>query len=63
MGVWFLVNFYTGLHGKEHSIIKFRDTADSLMGEHNKELHFEHIISSRTKGNQISGYKFAVPSI
>jgi hypothetical protein len=62
MGTWFLGGFCTGLRGEEMILIELAGTANSLAHLHDeKDAHFLFVILGRTKGNQDSGAKFAVP--
>jgi hypothetical protein len=64
MGVWFVAGFCTGIRGEEKLLIEHAGTAKSL--KHLTDAvdpHFEFVISGRTKGNQMSSNKFAVPCV
>jgi hypothetical protein len=64
MSTWFIAGFCTGIRGEEKLLIAHAGTAKS-----SKRLsdwidpHFEFVISGRTKGNQMSSNKFAVPCV
>jgi hypothetical protein len=68
MGVWFVCGFCTGLRGEEMVLIELSRTASSLkflraevLG--GDEPWFKLAVSGRTKGNQLSGAKFALPCV
>jgi hypothetical protein len=64
MGAWFVAGFCTGIRGEEKLLIEHAGTAKSL--KHLSDAvdpHFEFVISGRTKGNQMSSNKFAVPCV
>ncbi len=64
MGAWIIGGFCTGLRGEEMLLIEFAGTAKSLERLTDpKDPHFTFVISGRTKGNQLSGAKFAVPCV
>ena len=63
MGVWFIVGFCTGMRGEELMLIELAGTSASLENMTDTEGYFEVVISGRTKGNQISGSKFAFPCV
>jgi hypothetical protein len=64
MGTWFVAGFCTGIRGEETLLIEHDGTAKSLkhLGDA-MDPHFEFVIWGRTKGNQMSSNKFAVPCI
>ena len=64
MGAWFVGGFCTGLRGEEMLLIEHAGTAKSL--KHLQDLvnpHFKFVVSDRTKGNQMSSHKFAIPCV
>jgi hypothetical protein len=63
MGAWIIGGFCVGLRGEEMMLIKLSRTAKSLRRHllDPKLLHFVLIISSRTKGSQLSGSKLDIP--
>jgi len=63
MGTWFLVGFCTGMRGEEMPLIELAGTRNSLDNKLKGEGYFNVVISGRTKGNQISGSKFAFPCV
>lgn len=63
MGTWFIVGFCTGMRGEEMPLIELAGTRNSLGNNLKGESYFNVVISGRTKGNQISGAKFAFPCV
>jgi hypothetical protein len=64
MGVWFIVEFCVGIRGEEALLIEFAGTKKSLQYlRAPTNPHFKLFITGRTKGNQISGSKFAIPCV
>lgn len=64
MGVWFVVQFCTGLRGEEMVLIELKGTADSLQFlEEEIDPHFLLRIKGRTKGFLISGKGFEIPCV
>lgn len=64
MGVWFVVQFCTGLRGEEMLLVEFTGTADSLKFlEEESDPHFLLRIKGRTKGFLISGKGFEIPCV
>jgi hypothetical protein len=64
MGVWFIVEFCVGIRGEEMLLIEFAGTKKSL--KFLRALtnpHFKLVVTGRTKGNQVSGSKFAIPCV
>ena len=66
-GYWFVVGFCTGMRGKEMGLIEFEGTHASLENLYNHpeglDPHFESVIAGPTKGNRLSGAKFAIPCV
>jgi hypothetical protein len=63
MGVWFIGGFCSGLRGEEMILIERAGTINSLSHLEDEEPWFKFVISGPTKGNQLSGSKFAVPIV
>jgi hypothetical protein len=63
MGVWFIGGFCSGLRGEEMILIERARTINSLSHLEDEEPWFKFVISGPTKGNQLSGSKFAVPIV
>jgi hypothetical protein len=63
MGAWFICGFSTGLRGEEMVLIEFAGTANSLRFLGDSEPWFKLVVSGRTKSNQLSGAKFALPCV
>jgi hypothetical protein len=68
MGAWFICGFCTGLRGEEMVLIEVAGTASSLKflkGEvhEGSEPWLRLAVSGRTKGDQLSGSKFALPCV
>lgn len=64
LATWFLVGFCCGLRGEEMLLIETAGTEKSIEEELTTPVpHFEVMISGKTKGNQVSGRKFAVPCV
>ena len=66
-GYWFVVGFCTAVRGEENGLIEFEGTYASLENLTNPpegvENHFESVIAGPTKGNRLSGSKFAIPCV
>ena len=66
-GYWFIVGFCTGMRGEEMGLIEFEGTHGSLDCLTNPseglDPHFESVIAGPTKGNRLSGAKFAIPCV
>jgi hypothetical protein len=63
MGVWYIVGFCSGLRGEEMVLIERAGTVNSLTHLTEEEPWFKVVISGPTKGNQLSGSKFAIPIV
>jgi hypothetical protein len=68
MGDWFICGFCTGLRGEEMVLVEFAGTASSLKFlkaevHEGSEPWFKLAVLGRTKGNQLSGAKFALPCV
>jgi hypothetical protein len=65
MGTWFNCGFCTGLRGDEIVCIEFAGTAKSVTKwmQRNVDSFFMLVVTGRSKGNQLSGAKFSVPSM
>jgi hypothetical protein len=63
MGVWFIAGFCSGLRGEEMILIERAGTVKSLSHLTDAEPWFKFVISGPTKGNQLSGSKFAIPIV
>lgn len=66
-GYWFLVGFCTAIRGEENGLIEFAGTLASLEGLFDTvegvPKHFSSVIAGPTKGNRLSGEKFALPCV
>ncbi len=66
-GYWFVVGFCTAVRGEENGLIEFKGTHASLENlsspPEGLEKHFESVIAGPTKGNRLSGSKFAIPCV
>ena len=66
-GYWFVVGFCTGLRGEEMGLIEFEGTHNSLENlttpPEGLPTHFSNVIAGPTKGNRLSGSKFAIPCV
>jgi hypothetical protein len=63
MGVWYIAGFCSGLRGEEMVLIERAGTVNSLVHLAEKDPWFKLVISGPTKGNQLSGSKFAIPIV
>jgi hypothetical protein len=64
MGVWFIVQFCVAIRGEEILLIEFAGTKKSLKYlRATTDPHFKLVVTGRTKGNQVSGSKFAIPCV
>lgn len=64
MGVWFSCGFCSGLRGEEMLLVERAGTLKSLSNLQGAgEAWFKLVVSGPTKGNQLSGSKFAVPLV
>jgi hypothetical protein len=63
MGVWYIAGFCSGLRGEEMILIERAGTVNSLVHLDDAEPWFKLVVSGPTKGNQLSGSKFAVPIV
>jgi hypothetical protein len=64
LGVWFAAGFCSGLRGEEMILIERAGTFKSLTNLNgNGDPWFKLVVSGPTKGNQLSGSKFAVPMV
>jgi hypothetical protein len=63
MGVWIIGGFCSGLRGEEMILIERAGTIKSLTHLDDPEPWFKFVVSGPTKGNQLSGSKFAVPIV
>jgi hypothetical protein len=66
-GYWFIVGFCTAVRGEENGLIEFEGTHASLENLANPaeglEKHFASVLAGPTKGNRLSGEKFAIPCV
>jgi hypothetical protein len=63
MGVWYVAGFCSGLRGEEMILIERAGTVNSLSHLKDADPWFKLVISGPTKGNQLSGSKFAIPIV
>ena len=61
IGTWIMVRFCTGLWGEELPLIELAGTNNSFYTLQGPDGWFKVVINGRTKGNQLSGSKFAFP--
>lgn len=66
-GYWFIVGFCTAIRGEENCLIEFAGTLASLEDldapVEGLPRHFCSVITGPTKGDRVSGAKFAVPCV
>jgi hypothetical protein len=66
-GYWFVVGFCTAVRGEENGLIEFEGTHSSLDNlahpAEGLESHFSSVLAGPTKGNRLSGEKFAIPCV
>jgi hypothetical protein len=66
-GYWFIVGCYTTTRGEENGLIEFEGTHASLenLADPGEGLvhHFAIVLAGPTKGNRLSGKKFAIPCV
>jgi hypothetical protein len=63
MGVWFVCGYCLGIRGEEMGLIEFAGTAQSIPHLNDSYPYFSLMVTGRTKGNQISGFKFDLPCV
>ena len=61
IGTWIMMGFCTGLRGEELPLIELAGTKNSFDTLQGPDGWFKVVINGRTKGNQLSGSKFAFP--